>query len=366
MSCLSLEVLTYPHAKPHMFEEDLVVPVTSRSSVIHQIAPRLAVSRPLRLCTLPSPVRPLHHCSRALNQNKLQRERIYLKDDRCLSPIYGGNKARKLSWLLADALYQGAKAIMTTGGTGSHHALATARFADVLGLTCHVLQVPQPHTHYATEVAQALQNTQAIVKEVTAPRQGERITHSFRRQLASWRAEHPNVYFIPSGGSSILSTLAHVEAALELVSQVESGLLPLPKKVYIATGSCSTLAGLTLGFHIASMPVEVVGIAVTSKYLANPVLTRRLIEGCMSLLNEGGACLTAPEEPWRFTLLRGYNGKGYGVPTKEGSEAIKLGQADQLDLDPIYTAKAMSGLLDLEQDQTHHSLFWHTLSSLVT
>ena len=197
---------------------------------------------------------------------------------------------------------------------------------------------------------------------------GERLSASVQSQLSAWLEEGRRelgeaLYWIPSGGSSGLGTLGYLLAALELAHEVEAGLLPVIDRVYVAAGSGSTLAGLALGFAIATLPVEVVGVRVVPRSLVHERGVRHLIRQAVDLIEAGGVTLTGWEGRLRVRVLSGHLGEGYGYETARGREAQALAAHDDLLLDPIYTAKAMGALLEEAKQRSGRALFWGTLST---
>lgn len=294
---------------------------------------------------------------------------VYLKDDGALNPLYGGNKVRKLEWLLGDALSKGAREVWTIGGLGSHHALATALHCAQLGLTCRVAHVQQPVTPQVLATLTALISSESSLHLLHPPTEGERVSASVRAQLTSWLEEGERAlgeapYFIPSGGSSALGAVGYLLAALELGRDIEQGRLPMLKRIYVACGSGSTLAGLALGLSILALPIEVVGVRVVSRALVNERSIGRLIEGTLKLLVREGLALEAWRPELNLRLNTGHIGRGYGHETQRGRFAQALAQRDGLTLDGIYTAKAMSALLEEASQRSGASLFWGSLSSV--
>jgi D-cysteine desulfhydrase len=148
---------------------------------------------------------------------------------------------------------------------------------------------------------------------------------------------------LPVGGSSPLGVLGYVEAALELAEQVAVGDLPAPAEVVVAAGSGGTAAGLAVGLGLAGLDARVTGVVVTDG-LVSERSAARLVRRTAALLRKRGA---GPDmgTPAELRILEGYRGAGYGHPTPEGKLATELARRDGLALDPVYTAKAVAGLL---------------------
>lgn len=319
---------------------------------------------------LPTPVEPLDRLGAAIG---LGSGRLLVKRDDLASTRYGGNKVRKLEHLLADARARGRRAVVTLGAIGSHHALATAIFGRETGLRAHLALYPQPVTAHVREVlkldARAGADLVLAGSIATVPVAVARAAGRALRQ----DGEAP--YYVPAGGSGALGTLGFVSAALELCEQVRAGQAPPPEFVYVAAGTCGTLAGLALGFKLAALDdpglfgrTRVIGVRVVPRAIAN---RRRALGLARRALRRLRAA--APAEvpalavsPFDFDLLHEHCGPGYGFETAAAAEAARrAAELAGLVLDPTYTAKAFAGLTAHVRGPargrgTH--LFWHTLN----
>jgi D-cysteine desulfhydrase len=153
-------------------------------------------------------------------------------------------------------------------------------------------------------------------------------------------------YLLPAGGSSPVGALGYVEAALEIAAQVEDGSLPEPASVVVPVGTGGTAAGLALGFQIAGLSTRVVGVVVNDQLRLDAPVIARLARRTAALLKRRGANLGSLQlDPGMLDLTRAQLGAGYGHPTEAAVRAADLGAAEGLALDPVYTAKAMAGLL---------------------
>jgi D-cysteine desulfhydrase len=303
-------------------------------------APALHFPR-LELGETPTPVRPLPGLG----------EGLWIKDDGRFGTLWGGNKVRKLEWTLADALHRGRRTLVTAGALGTNHGLATALYGRAQGLDVVLALVDQPLDDHVRAQLARIEASGATVRR----------THGALRTVAAKpgilaRAHRP--YSLPVGGSSPIGCLGYVEAALELGRQVEAGELPEPSHVVVAVGSGGTAAGLTAGLPLAGLATRVVGIAVYGKRTPSARRIRRLARRTRSLLDEPGSPL-AP-----FDLRTEWLGAGYGHRTPEAEAATALArERESLELDPVYTSKAVAALLDLRRDGTLGSgpvLYWHT------
>ena len=194
----------------------------------------------LRLGTWPAPVQRLETLSEELGTE------VWLKSEGRAGRLYGGNKVRKLEYLLADAVARGSQRVVTIGAYGSHHALATATYGRALGLEVDLVLYPQPVTAHVVDDLLASSATGATL----LPSRNA----VFAWLRAGWRAlTQPRTVSIPAGGSSPLGALGWVEAGLELAAQVEAGELPAPEWVFVPAGTCGTVSGLALGLELAGL-----------------------------------------------------------------------------------------------------------------
>ena len=316
------------------------------------------------LCRFPSPLRRLSHVSAAASEVGGRPTEVFLKDDGLISSVYSGNKARKLEFILGDALARGRAEVWTVGGVGSHHVLATALHSQELGMRCRAFHVPQPLNNHVLDNLSALLTThphltlaQTRTCELPSPK-------NFKRQLTDWLSQSKDPYFIPPGGSSLMGTLGYINAGLEIAQQIESGLIPAPDAIYLAAGTCSTLAGLVLGLKLARQPIEVVGVQVVPDYIANLYVIQRLIRQGVDYLQERGIHIDPADLSQNVTLLTGHLGGGYGHATSAGAVAQDIAKRDHWRVDPIYTAKALGGLLEQERGRGRRVVFWNTLSAV--
>lgn len=278
------------------------------------------------------------------------------RDDESASP-YGGNKVRKLEFILAAARAAGADRIITAGATGSHHALATTVYARQMGFEITLVLFPQ---HRTPHVAEVLLADAALGADLRFIGRMEAIPYVlWRARRASVRAGEAPVVVAP-GGSDPRGTLGYVAAGLELDEQLRD--VDPPGAIYVAAGTLGTIAGLALGLVLAGRPIPVVGVRITSRILTNMRALRRLINGTAALLAAGGIEVgDAPARACELVRITGKQlGEGYGRATEAGARASAAFADAGLTLDPTYTAKAAAAILDAAE---HRPLFWHTLSA---
>ena len=318
--------------------------------------PGLAASLPwIDLGGLPTPVTSQEALAARLGLGSL----LVKRDDQA-GEIYGGSKARKLEHLLAAARAAGRGVVLTFGGVGSNHALATAVHARRLGLGCVLLLLPEPPGDH---VRAHLLAERGLGCEQFPERGTDEA--AVRRVLALRGAGEP--YVIPAGGTGALGTAGYVNGALELAEQVEAGLLPEPDAIYVAAGTTGTAAGLALGLRVAGLRSRLVAVRASNRGTATLSRLRREIEAAASFLGGLDPTFQAPAgEAWPgpelLHLEHGAAGPGYAIPTPEGARAAALARdLGGLELDSTYTAKAFAALVaDAPRLAGRRVLFWDT------
>ena len=275
---------------------------------------------------------------------------LWVKRDDQTHPRYGGNKARKLRHILADARHREVKRIVTFGVAGSHHVLSTTLFATSLGIDVGAVLSPQPRTEHARDVLRA-----ALAHGLEAwPAQP-----AFLTPLVFLAHVRRGDLVVPLGGSNVLGARGYVDAAEELRHAVSHHEMPEPDVLVVPVGSGGTAAGLCAGLARTSLRTRVHGALVMSPPWLGEALTRSLV-----------ARITRGDRSWRrealsrLTFDAAYRGGGYGQATAEGARAAEFGARNDLVTDPTYTAKALACALDLARRYPRRCvLFWHTLSS---
>ena len=285
---------------------------------------------------------------------------IYLKRDDVSNSQYGGNKIRKLEYILRRALDRGAKRVATFGAAGSNHALATAVLAKQVGLECTCFLSHQKRT---PKVARTLNMHRLLGTEIV--RYGGSID-----QLALFRKylQGRKTWVVPLGGSSWLGTVGFVNAGLELAHQVEAAGWRCPERLYIATGTLGSTAGLALGLAAAQLPTEIQAVCVVDERFGNPVMLDRLMRKTAAMLNRLDSTFDADmparvKLAWRAEFLAG----GYAQVDDATVNAVETAKRDlSLSLETTYTGKAMAALLyDLQHPEYdgEQCLFWNTYNS---
>lgn len=273
------------------------------------------------LGNFPTPLDPLPRLSAELGVE------VLAKRDDLTGLALGGNKIRKLEMLLADALAQGADAVVTTGAVQSNHCRCTAAAAAKLGLACGLVLFQGRHNQNGNLLLDGLFGAEVELHPVADRRQAQELMAGLGARLG----KHP--YLIPFGGSNALGTAAYAWCYEELKEQLGGR----GGTIFCVTSSGATHAGLALGEAMLGGP-HVVGVSN-----GDPIADceRRL----QALFAETSPLFGFDGEA-EVDLLDGYQGDGYGIPSEAGLAAIRrLARTEGILLDPVYTAKAMAGLL---------------------
>lgn len=263
---------------------------------------------------------------------------IFIKRDDVTPMAMGGNKLRKLEFLAADALREGADTLITAGAIQSNHVRQTAAVAAKLGLHCVAL-LENP---IGTRAENYLSNGNRLLLDLLNAQveMCDALTDPNRQleELATrLEAQGFRPYAIPVGGSNALGALGYVESALEIAQQCE-GAVAL-SSVVVASGSAGTHAGLAVGLEQLMPDVELIGVTVSRKVAEQKPKVVTLQQAVAESLG-----LQAKAD---IVLWDDYFAPGYGTPNEEGMEAVKLlARLEGILLDPVYTGKAMAGLID--------------------
>ncbi|KKZ69788.1 1-aminocyclopropane-1-carboxylate deaminase/D-cysteine desulfhydrase [Streptomyces showdoensis] len=315
----------------------------TRRPLLHRHWPALADTLPyLPLGSGPTPVRPL--------TGPGSRTPVWVKDESGYGEGgWGGNKVRKLEWLLPQALRGGGpRTLLSVGGLGTNWGLAAALYAREQGIDVALALIDQPvDAHVRAQLARL----RASGATLHFPHTKGRLILSLPWLLARHTRGLRLPYVLPAGGSSPLGTLGYVECALELAEQVEEGLLPEPAWIVTAVGSGGTAAGLALGLRLAGLRTRVLAVVVNDTLRLDAARLTALAGKAERLLRARGAEL--PPTPVRLgpediVTEYGWLGEGYAHPTEPGARALRWAAEEaDLELEPVYTAKALAALLAL-------------------
>lgn len=278
---------------------------------------------------------PLEHLPRL--SDYLGRD-IFIKRDDVTPVALGGNKLRKLEFLAADALRNGADVLVTAGAIQSNHVRQTAAVAAKLGLKCvALLENPidtraENYLSNGNRLLLELMNTEVVMVDALHDPDAQ-----LEEQATLLEAQGFRPYSIPVGGSSALGALGYVECAQEIAHQSE-GVVDFAA-VVVASGSAGTHAGLAVGLEQLLPDTELVGVTVSRKVAAQLPKVELLRQQVAQSLELNSSA--------EITLWDDYFAPKYGVPNEEGLEAVKLlARLEGIFLDPVYTGKAMAGLID--------------------
>jgi 1-aminocyclopropane-1-carboxylate deaminase/D-cysteine desulfhydrase-like pyridoxal-dependent ACC family enzyme len=278
---------------------------------------------------------------------------LFIKRDDAIAFGFGGNKVRKLAFVAAQALAEGADTLITAGGVQSNHARVTAATAAKLGMRAILVANGTPS---ARPTANALVDGLLGAEFVYVASREERAA-KIAEIAAQVHAEGRRPFPIPIGASTPLGALGYALAVAELVDQ-----MPPPAVIVHSSSSAGTQAGLVAGCRLLGLPTRVIGVSADEAAPSLQAQVRAIVSGIADLLvldHDMVSKGTAIEVDDRFV------GGGYGVPTDASREAIDLAaRSEAIFLDPTYTAKAMAAVFAYVRQQkfveSQTMLFWHT------
>lgn len=315
----------------------------------------------VKLGFFPTPLQRMDRLSERLGVE------IYLKrDDLTGISQFGGNKIRKLEYLMADALREGADTVITYGASQSNHAMQTVTACRRLGLH-PVLYLTDligsdENNPYGNLLLDRIMGAEIHLE----PSDGDsmmvaedRIRYKVKIQMERLKTEGRTCYEIPMGGANARGSLGFLEGYVELMEDLQR----IDKKaqyLYHATGTGGTMAGLLAGKMLLESETKIRSIGVG---IGGKTYNERVMELSNAALDLVGCTKRVLQEDIR--VIEGYYGEGYEVPSEEGSRVLRLlAETEGIFLDPVYTAKAFSGMLDhikngiIEKGST--VVFWHT------
>jgi L-cysteate sulfo-lyase len=291
----------------------------------------------LFLAHLPTPLERLDRLSEVLGGPE-----IWIKRDDCTGMSTGGNKTRKLEFLMAEAQAEGADIVLTQGATQSNHARQTAAFAAKLGLDCHLLlenRTGSKNPDYNHNGNVLLDHLHGATSET---RPGGLDMHAELEAAAEqFRAQGRRPYTIPGGGSNPTGALGYVDCAYELLGQANARGLVIDH-VVTATGSAGTQAGLVVGLKAINSGIPLLGFGVRAPKAKQE-------ENVYQLALKTAGKLECPDVVQREDVVADcqYVGQGYGIPREDTIEAIRLfAELEGILLDPVYSGKGAAGLID--------------------
>lgn len=309
----------------------------------------------VRLFPTPTPLERLDNLTRALGGPE-----IWIKRDDCTVVATGGNKVRKLEWLVGEARAQNAAHIVTQGAVQSNHVRQTAAVARKFGMACTALLEHRIDTNdrdYLSSGNVLLDKLFGCNIEYRPA--GLDMNAEAERKGAELRAAGHAVYVIPGGGSNPVGALGYVSCAQELMQQADEMGLRIDR-IVTATGSAGTHAGLVVGLEGMNANVPVLGIGVRLPRDRQEANVHRLAGATADYVG-----MKTPIPRDAVVANCDYVGDGYGIPTQGMGEAVRmLAREEGILLDPVYSGKAMAGMIDLirKGDLPKHQtvVFLHT------
>jgi len=313
---------------------------------LYERFPRLREIPRAQLCDTPSPVEEFTGIPGAAE--------LWVKRDDLNAPLFGGNKARTLEFLLGKVAP--GDTVLTLGGAGSTHVLATALHARRLG---------------ANTIAVRWRHDMNTIADAVSERIGDELGSRRISRMAVSALVHSgylrltqDVHFIPIGGATPLGALGHVNAGLEIAAQIRAGDLPLPRRIVLPLGSGGTAAGLALGLACAGLDIRVIGARVAPRVFSNRARVFRLARDTARLI----AGITGEKPPRirseNFEIAHQMYGGAYGRPIAAGTlAASRLASSSSILLAATYSAKAFAVALEYACALDGPTLFWLTFDS---
>ena len=324
-------------------------------SLCKDLSIALAQFPKVRLGHLPTPLEPMDRLSEELGG-----PRLWVKRDDCTGLSSGGNKTRKLEYLMADAQQKGADTIITQGATQSNHARQTAAAAAKLGMACHILLEDRTGSNETDYIMSGNVLLDRLHGATVSKRGGGTDMNAEMETLAdSLTQKGKTPYIIPGGGSNPIGALGYVNCARELAEQAAQTGLTIDALVH-ATGSSGTQAGLVAGLAAIQSDIHLLGIGVRAPQEKQEQMVFDLAQRTADHLGTG---LQIARNEVRANC--DYVGPGYGLPTDGMIAAVKLlAQTEGLLFDPVYSGKGLDGLIDQIRkgyfDGMENVVFLHT------
>ena len=296
-------------------------------------------------------------------EKEFGRAGLFIKRDDLSGKIYGGNKVRKLEYILGEVVAKGYKIVLTSGAAGSNHVLAVSAYSSLLGLKPVLMLFAQP---FNPSIPQNLLADYFFGATIYYDESWEAHNRSIQRMVEYYKNQDVPVYVIAPGGSSSQGTIGYVNAAYELKWQIDTNQIPDPTAIYLPLGTCGTAAGLILGMKAAGVKSKLKAVSVVPPGIANMEKVGILFESANRILHDSDkafpvCCLKEDD----IEIVDSYVGSGYGITTSESSFASRLfWKTDKIRLDTVYTGKAFAAFIDeIKTGFGNNLLFWNTKNS---
>ncbi len=304
----------------------------------------------------PTPLEAAPNFSKALGKGV----NIYIKRDDLLPGCAGGNKTRKLDFYIADAMAKGADTIITCGAVQSNHCRLTLAWAVKEGLDCHLVLEERVKGSYNPKASGNNFLFQLLgVKSTTVVPGGSPMLAEMEKLADELKKHGKKPYIIPGGASNALGAMGYVACAQEMIEQFFHMGLDVHTLI-VPSGSAGTHAGIVVGMHGTHANIPVMGINVSRTKADQEALVCKLVNEAADLAGAG-----APIPAGTVNCFADYVGQGYSIPTDSMTEAVTLlASTEGILLDPVYSGKAMAGLIDLVRKDTFpkgsNIVFLHT------
>ena len=299
-------------------------------------------------------------------EDRIGASNIWIKRDDQTTELYGGNKPRKLEFIYADCLKKEKSKIITMGGIGSNHCLATAIFSKQFELKTILVLFHQPITDdvkkklllYHYYGAEIVYNKSEIIS----------VLSYFTKQ----RLTRKDTYFLFAGGTTSKSTWGHINAAYELKEQIDAGELEEPDFLYVTAGTAGTIAGLEAGLRLMGLKTKIIGVTVVpsityiNALFSCERLIKSIVKKAIKFIKMHVPRMKKFEYVPNFGINTNYFGGKYGEVTEAGLNAINIvKETENIQLDTTYTGKTFAALLDhLKANPEDKILFWNTYNSI--
>ena len=330
---------------------------TQEISLVNKF-PKLKALPRVNLINSPTPIEKMVKSSELLGGMN-----IWIKRDDLTNPKYGGNKIRKFEFVIPHIQKWKKKRILTVGGIGTNHGLATVIIAKKFGIKTSLYLIDQPLTQHVREnllcdyyYGAELIYTKGIKRTVY---------HLLKNFIIDWSS-----YYLCVGASNSVGTIGFINAGLELVEQIKNGDIPEPDKIFVAVGSMGMALGLFIGLELAGLKTKIMGICISDIKFNSPKQLQNLTRKTLKRLRRIDKSIPDVSDKLfeRLSIDRSFFGGEYGRYTYEGLEAIEIAKNDGIELDPVYTGKVFSAMIDYCRKNPNAKnetiLYWHSKNSV--
>ena len=320
--------------------------------------PKLKALPHINIINSPTPVEKMVKSS-----EKLEGMNIWIKRDDLTFPKYGGNKPRKYEFVIPYIQNLKKKRILTVGGLGTNHGLAMTIIARDFGIKTSLYLSNQPLTKHVREnlLCDYYYGAELIY---TKDHNGKGYL-LLKDLISDWSS-----FYLCTGASNSVGTIGFINAGLELAEQIKKGDIPEPDKLFVAVGSMGMVIGLFIGLELARLKTKIIGVSVIGEKFNSVKKLKNLTRKTLKRLRKIDDSIPDVSNRLfeRFSMNKSFFGGGYGRITYEGLEAIEIAKNDGIKLDPVYTGKTFSALVDYCRKNPNAKnetiLYWHSKSSV--